>query len=75
MFKATDTAWAPWLVVRADDKRRARLNVIHHLLGHISYKKVPRKQVKLPSRLSRGNYKESDYPFKYVPEQDWTAKE
>jgi polyphosphate kinase 2 len=75
MFKATDTAWAPWHVVRADDKRRARLNVIHHLLGQISYKKVPRKKVKLPSRQPRGNYKEPDYPFKFVPERDWTAKE
>src|SRR6516162_6439674 len=68
MFKATDTAWAPWLMVRADDKRRARLNVIHHLLDHISYKKVPRKKVKLPSRQARGDYREIDYPFRVIPE-------
>src|SRR6266850_1587013 len=41
MFKATDTAWAPWYVVKSDDKRRARLNVITHLLSRIPYKKVP----------------------------------
>ena len=38
MFAATDTAWAPWFVVRSDDKRRARLNIISHLLGRIPYK-------------------------------------
>jgi polyphosphate kinase 2 len=75
MFKATDTAWAPWLMVRADDKRRARLNVIHHLLDYIPYKKVPRKKVKLPRRQPAGDYKEPDYPFKFVPERDWTAEE
>jgi len=75
MFKATDTAWAPWLMVRADDKRRARLNVIHHLLDYIPYKKVPRKKVKLPRRQPPGDYKEPNYPFKFVPERDWTADE
>ena len=42
MFKATDTAWAPWHVVRSDDKRRARLNVISHLLKQVPYEKLPR---------------------------------
>jgi polyphosphate kinase 2 len=73
MFKATDTAWAPWFVVRSDDKRRARLNVIRHLLDSISYKKTPRKKVKLPGREPPGDYRESDHPFKFVPEHDWTA--
>lgn len=50
MFSATDTAWAPWYVARSDDKRRARLNIIAHLLGNIPYKSVPRKKVKLPKR-------------------------
>ena len=36
MFEATDTAWAPWYVARSDDKRRARLNVINHILGQDS---------------------------------------
>src|SRR5271154_2882761 len=42
MFKATDTSWAPWYVVRSDDKRRARLNVISHLLTRIPYDDLPR---------------------------------
>ena len=68
MFKATDTAWAPWFVVRSDDKKRARLNVIKHLLGRIPYKSVPREKVKLPKRQTQGRYKDANYPFKYIPE-------
>jgi polyphosphate kinase len=66
MFKASDTAWAPWLVVRSD-KRRARLNVIRHLLDHIPYEKTAKKTVKLPNRQPRGDYKEPGYPFKLRP--------
>jgi polyphosphate kinase 2 len=73
MFEASDTAWAPWFVVRSDDKRSARLNVIRHLLDHIPYEKIAKKTVKLPNRQPRGAYKEPDYPFKFVPEHDWTA--
>jgi polyphosphate kinase len=73
MFKASDTAWAPWFVVRSDDKRRARLNVIRHLLDHIPYEKIARKKVKLPNRQPPGGYKESAHPVKFVPEHDWTA--
>jgi polyphosphate kinase len=72
-LKASDTAWVPWFVVRSDDKRRARLNVIRHLLDHIPYKKKPEKKVRLPERQPRGDYGEPDYPFKFVPEHDWTA--
>ena len=50
MFMATDTAWAPWCVVRSDDKRRARLNIIEHLLASIPYTGVPREKAKLPKR-------------------------
>jgi polyphosphate kinase len=50
MFEATDTDYAPWYIVRADDKRRARLNCISHLLGLIPYERMPRKKVKLPER-------------------------
>ena len=73
MFAATDTPWAPWYVVRSDDKRRARLNVITHLLKHIPYEQAPRQKVKLPERQKAHGYKEPDYPFKFVPELDWTA--
>ena len=50
MFKATDTRHAPWYVVRSDDKRKARLNVISHILDEIPHKKVKRDKVKLPKR-------------------------
>jgi polyphosphate kinase len=69
MFAATDTAWAPWYVVRSDDKRRARLNCITHLLCQVKYKDVPREKIKLPKRQKPGNYEEPDYPFKYVEEK------
>ena len=69
MFQATDTAWAPWYVVKSDDKKRARLNLITHLLSRIPYKKVPREKVVLPKRQKQGSYREPDYPFKVVPEK------
>ena len=68
MFKATDTSWAPWFVVRSDDKRRARLNVVKDLLGRIPYETAPREKVKLPKRQKQGDYKESNYPFKFIQE-------
>jgi polyphosphate kinase len=69
MFKATDTAWAPWYVVNSNDKKRARLNLISHLLTKIPYKKVPREKVELPKRGKAHGYKEPDYPYKYVPQK------
>jgi polyphosphate kinase 2 len=56
MLKATDTRHAPWFVVRTDDKRRARLNCIAHLLSLIPYKSVPREKIKLPKRSTKGAY-------------------
>jgi polyphosphate kinase 2 len=67
MFTATDTGFAPWYVVDSNDKRRARLNVITHLLSKIPYKEAPREKVKLPERQKPGGYRESDYPFKFIP--------
>jgi polyphosphate kinase len=69
MFKATDTPWAPWYVVKSDDKKRARLNTIRHMLGKIPYKTAPREKVKLPKRGKAKGYREPDYPYKYVPEK------
>jgi polyphosphate kinase 2 (PPK2 family) len=69
MFAATDTGFAPWYVARSDDKRRARLNLITHLLGRIPYKAPRREKVKLPERQKRGGYRESDYPFKFIEEK------
>ena len=56
MLKATDTKFAPWYILRSDDKRRARLNCISHLLSMIPYQKVPREKVKLPSRSKKRAY-------------------
>jgi polyphosphate kinase 2 len=69
MFAASDTGFAPWFVVRSDDKKRARLNLIRHLLDRIPYEDVPRKPVKLPKRQKPHGYRESKYTYKYVEER------
>src|SRR6516225_7302072 len=56
MLESTDTKNAPWYIVRSDDKRRARLNCISHLLNLIPFKDVPREKVKLPKRSGKGEY-------------------
>jgi polyphosphate kinase 2 len=56
MFAATDTKFAPWYIVPSDDKRRARLNCISHLLGAILYPKLKKEKVKLPKRSNKGAY-------------------
>ena len=56
MFGATNTKFAPWYIVRSDDKRRARLNCIRHLLGLIPYKKMPQEQAKRPDRSMKDAY-------------------
>jgi len=56
MLEATDTEEAPWHIVHSDDKRRARLNCISHILGLIPYKEVRRDKVKLPKRSTKGEY-------------------
>jgi polyphosphate kinase 2 len=56
MLKTTDSNHAPWTVVRSDDKRRARLNCISHILTSIPYKKIHRAKVKLPKRSNKGKY-------------------
>jgi polyphosphate kinase 2 len=68
MFTATDTGFAPWYVVHSDDKKRARLNVISHLLHSIPYGEVEREKVKLPARQKPDGYREPDYPYKVVPD-------
>ena len=56
MFEATDTKYAPWRLIRSNDKRKARLNAISHILQTIPYKKVSRDKVKLPKRTHKGRY-------------------
>ncbi|EOL8878133.1 polyphosphate kinase 2 [Enterobacter mori] len=68
MFKATDTAWAPWFVARSEDKKRVRLNIISHLLKQIPYKDIHVEKVDLPKRKI-GKIKPTKYPFRYVEER------
>jgi polyphosphate kinase len=56
MLEATDTPTAPWTIVRSDDKRRARLNCISHILNSIPYERIERQKVKLPKRSNKGEY-------------------
>ena len=71
MLEATDSKHAPWYLVRSDDKRKARLNCIFHLLGLIPYKKVPREKIKLPKRSEKHGYNDqaSIKERKFVPEK------
>jgi polyphosphate kinase 2 len=66
MFSHTDTAWAPWYVARSDDKRRARLNILSHILKMVPHKRIKADKVKLPDRQKAGGYKAPNYPYKYV---------
>jgi polyphosphate kinase 2 len=63
MLKATDTKWAPWHILRSDDKKRARLNCIRHILNLIPYENVPREKVKLPKRSMKHAY-DDEAPLK-----------
>jgi len=56
MFKATDTKYAPWTIVRTDDKRRGRLNCIAHILSRIPHKKIAHDKVRLPKRSGNNKY-------------------
>ncbi|ALJ38559.1 polyphosphate kinase 2 [Azospirillum brasilense] len=74
MFRETDTSWAPWFVARSDDKRRARLNIIRHMLDHIPYEELPRETVKLPKRQDPDGYENPNYPLKVIPELQWPTE-
>ena len=56
MLEATDTDYAPWHIVQSDDKKRARLNCIAHLLSQIPYEKLPQEDVQLPDRSTKDAY-------------------
>ena len=70
MLDVTDTGWAPWYIVDSNDKRRARLNCITHLLGLIPYEELPDEDVKLPKRSDKGAYDDEAAlkPRRWVPE-------
>jgi hypothetical protein len=56
MLKATSTKQSPWYIIRSDDKRRARLNCIAHLLELIPHKRMKKDKIKLPKRPAKGRY-------------------
>jgi polyphosphate kinase 2 len=56
MLKATSSKHAPWHVIRSDDKRRARLNCIAHILRQIPHKRMRKDKIKLPKRSGKGRY-------------------
>ena len=67
MFAATDTAWAPWYVVRTDDKRRGRLNLITHLLSQVPYEPLAPKEITFPERQAAGDYVEPSLESRMIP--------
>ena len=67
MFKASDTAWAPWYVAKTDDKKRGRLNIITHLLSVIPYEPPQHREITLPKRQKAAGYREQGLPFRYIP--------
>lgn len=71
MLVATHTDYAPWHVVQANDKKRARLNCISHFFSQIPYKELPREKVKLSKRSLRGKYEDeaSIEDFGFIPEK------
>jgi polyphosphate kinase 2 len=68
MFRASDSEWAPWFIARSDDKKRARLNIITHILSKIPYQEIPRDKIELPKRKKDDDYVEPDYSDKLIPE-------
>ena len=69
MFTATDTPQSPWYVVQTDDKARARLNCISHLLTVVPWKETPQEKVKLPNRQKPKGYKDPDWNYRWIPEK------
>ena len=69
MVAASDLEFAPWYVARSDDKKRARLNIITHLLSKIPYQSAKPEKIKLPGRQKRRGYLEPEHPLRYVQER------
>jgi hypothetical protein len=68
MLERTHIPEAPWWIVEADDKKRARLNCIHHLLSQLPYEEVPREPIALPARVYNPEYIRGPVPKDmYVP--------
>ena len=69
MFAATDTPQSPWNVVQTDDKERARLNCISHLLSAVPWKKIPQEKITLPKRKGPHGYKDPEWPYRWIPQK------
>jgi polyphosphate kinase 2 len=67
MLAATDTPWAPWHIASTDDKKRARLNIISHLLSQVPYEPLKPRDIKLPKRQKANDYREPDLPLRRIP--------
>ena len=67
MFAATDTPQSPWYVVSSNEKKRARLNCIAHLLSVVPWKKIRREKVQLPNRQKPKGYKPADWNYQWIP--------
>ena len=67
MFAATDTEWAPWYLAHSDDKKRARLNIISHLLSQVSYEPLEIRRVRLPKRQHANGYVDPEEQRNYIP--------
>jgi polyphosphate kinase len=67
MFRASDTAWAPWHIANTDDKKRGRLNIITHLLSQVPYEPLEPRDVKLPARQEPDDYREPNLPLRHIP--------
>jgi polyphosphate kinase 2 len=69
MIERTHISEAPWAIVRGDDKKRARLNCIHHLLQQIPYGEIDRKPAELPDRVRHPGYTRKKLPADlYIPD-------
>ena len=67
MLIATDSDWAPWCLAHSDDKKRARLNIITHLLDQVPYEPVRRKKVTLPDRNPSDDQTDPGVTCRYIP--------
>ena len=69
MFAATDSPHAPWYVADSNDKKRARLNIISHILASIPYEPTPTQEVKLPKRRGPRGYVEPERPMRWIKQR------
>jgi hypothetical protein len=67
MFAVSDMSWAPWYVAHTDDKRRARLNIITHLLSQVPYEPPPKQAVTLPKRKVHATEPSDGVSLRFIP--------